>query len=101
MKEAPAIYLGKIIDKKNFRTFIYGPNGEKKLVESWDEFESSMQSGIWFATVEDALKTISKPEVHNLTIDELPSQIHENRSRKSKSKPNKEDDSVFEVTDGD
>ncbi len=54
MEGTPAVYLGRIIEKKHFRAFIYGPNGERKLVESWDEFEANMQSGIWFATVEDA-----------------------------------------------
>lgn len=54
MEGTPAVYLGRIIEKKHFRAFIYGSNGEKKLVESWDEFEANMQSGIWFATVEDA-----------------------------------------------
>lgn len=54
MKGTPAIYLGRMVEKSNFRVFIYGANGEKKLVESWDEFESMMQSGLWFASLEDA-----------------------------------------------
>jgi hypothetical protein len=54
MKGTPAIYLGRIVEKKNFRAFVYGPNGERKLVESWDAFEAAMQSGIWFASKEDA-----------------------------------------------
>jgi hypothetical protein len=53
MKGTPAIYLGRIVDKTNFRVFIYGANGEKKLVESWDDFEASMQSGIWFTTADE------------------------------------------------
>lgn len=62
MKGTPAIYLGRIVEKKNFRTFIYGANGERKLVNSWDEFESSMQTGIWFTTIEEAeaSKTIAE-----------------------------------------
>jgi hypothetical protein len=65
MKGLPAIYLGRIVEKEHFRVFIYGANGEKKLVESWDQFEASMQSGIWFATSEDAEKSklpIDKPK---------------------------------------
>ncbi len=54
MEGTPAIYLGRIVDKKHFRAFIYGANGEQRLVESWEEFEANMQSGVWFATVEDA-----------------------------------------------
>lgn len=56
MKEAPAIYLGQVIDKKNFRTFIYASNNQKKLVESWEEFQKHVSSGLWFARNEDAIK---------------------------------------------
>jgi hypothetical protein len=54
MKDTPAIYLGNIVDKKYFRTFVYGVNGTRRLVESWDAFEEAMASGLWFATHEDA-----------------------------------------------
>jgi hypothetical protein len=54
MKTEPAIYLGRIVDKKHFRAFVYNASGASKLVESWDEFEAAMQSGVWFATQEDA-----------------------------------------------
>jgi len=53
MKGEPAIYLGRIVDKKHFRAFVYSASGESKLVESWDAFEAAMQSGVWFATQED------------------------------------------------
>lgn len=54
MKGVPAIYLGQIVDKKHFRTFVYSMDGAKKLVESWDEYERHMESGLWFSTQEDA-----------------------------------------------
>lgn len=54
MKGVPAIYLGQIVDKKYFRTFVYSMDGSKKLVESWDEYEQHMESGLWFSTQEDA-----------------------------------------------
>jgi len=88
MKGTPAIYLGRIVEKSNFRAFIYGANGEKKLVNSWDEFEVSMESGLWFATPEDSVvkeveapKPIAKPKP------------------KPKAKSSM-DDMVFEVKDG-
>lgn len=61
----PAIYLGRIVPKHNFRAYIYGSNGRKKLVESWDEFESCMQSGLWFATASDEIVPVveEKPKV--------------------------------------
>lgn len=64
MKGTPAVYLGRIVEKKNFRAFVYGSNEQKKVVNSWDEFEAAMQSGIWFASVEDAkaMKELIEPE---------------------------------------
>lgn len=54
MKNSPAVYLGRIVDKKKFRTFVYGLNDVQKLVESWDEFQDAMASGLWFAKPEEA-----------------------------------------------
>lgn len=104
MEGTPAIYLGRIVDKKYFRAFIYGANGQKRLVESWDEFEANMQSGIWFATVEDAIasKTVAIEE-------EVKPVKRQPRKPKEKAAPVEEvndsddvlpdDGSVFEVTD--
>lgn len=58
MKGAPAVYLGKVVSKENFRVFIYAKDGSKKLVESWEEFEKHMENGLWFSSKEDALKRI-------------------------------------------
>jgi hypothetical protein len=46
-------YNGRSIAKEGFRAFIYGANDAKKLVNSWDEFEAHMASGIWFASIDD------------------------------------------------
>lgn len=109
MEGTPAIYLGRIVEKKNFRAFIYGPHGERRLVESWEEFEANMQSGVWFATVEDA--EASKSIVKDVEVSEKPKPKPKPRPKpKAKSAPVEEvddsenvladDGSVFEVTDG-
>ena len=59
MKGVTAIYLGRIIDKSNFRTFIYSPDGTQKLVDSWDDYEKHIETGLWFALKEDAITRIS------------------------------------------
>lgn len=119
MQGKPAIYLGRIVSKENFRVFVYGSNDEKKLVKSWDEFEANMQTGIWFASVEDVKASKAESEVHTLTVDDLPDQGHGKSKRKSKPRPKPmpkpvsvveevddaeqvlpDDGSVFEVTDG-
>lgn len=58
MKGVPAVYLGQIVDKEHFRAFIYGADGARKLVESWDDFEKHMATGIWFSTQEDAANRV-------------------------------------------
>jgi hypothetical protein len=63
MKGVPAVYLGKLVSKENFRTFIYAIDGSQKLVESWDEYEQQMESGLWFATKEDATSRVPVAKV--------------------------------------
>ena len=58
MKDYPAIYLGQIVSKQNFRVYVYSPNGSQKLVESWDEYEKEMASGLWFALKDDAMNHV-------------------------------------------
>jgi hypothetical protein len=95
MKGTPAIYLGRIVEKKNFRTFVYGVDGQKKLVESWDAFEAAMQSGIWFSTVQYA--ELSK------TIANEKDQIELKPKSRSRSKPKaqKVEDDVVDSVEND
>jgi hypothetical protein len=69
MSSVPAMYLGKIVSKDNFRVFIYAPDGSMKLVNTWDDFDRLMGSGLWFATSEDAKSSLVVPE--NDVIEEL------------------------------
>jgi len=110
MEGTPAIYLGRIVEKKNFRAFIYGANGQKRLAESWEEFEANMESGVWFATLEHALEAKSGVEAAAHEPKPLPKSKAKAKSNpKAKPEPVKEvedsenvladDGSVFEVTD--
>lgn len=55
MEGESVIYLGRAVSKNGFRVFVYSLT-EQKLVESWDEYIDHLSSGVWFATVDDALK---------------------------------------------
>jgi hypothetical protein len=68
MKDSPAVYLGKIVSKHHFRVYVYASNGSQKLVESWDEYEREMATGLWFATKEEAEITIKKPLEEEIKI---------------------------------
>lgn len=111
MKVTQVNYLGRIVDKEHFRAFIYGTQGEQKLVESWDAFEAAMQSGIWFASVEDAKESMAPVEEVQESLGDV---IPKPRKPRPKPKPkakhvevedeaeipaNELDEMVFEVTD--
>lgn len=115
MKGTPAIYNGRVVNKTNFCAFVYGVNGERKLVKSWDQFEACMQSGIWFASIKDA-KSAKAPEMQQEEIvDETPKEdkpkpkskpVAKSSGKKMKEPPQKaqkvvEDETVFEVTEED
>jgi hypothetical protein len=62
MKGLPAQYMGKVVSKNNFRAYVYSPDGSQKLVESWDEYEECIASGVWFSTKEQAQERIKSEE---------------------------------------
>lgn len=112
MEGTPAIYLGRIIDKQHFRAFIYAPNGNQRLVESWEEFEANMQTGVWFATHDEAIASVITKNGESKSDEKLKAKP----KSKSKTKLNpiikvevedvtdsedilEENGSVFEVTD--
>lgn len=61
MKSVKVKYLDRMVDKDNFRTFVYGLNGQKKLVKSWNEFQSCISSGLWIDSFEENIE--KKPKV--------------------------------------
>jgi hypothetical protein len=56
-------YLGREVQKRGFRAFIYSTDGKRKIAESWDEFELFTHSDTWFATPEEAKEQKKQPEV--------------------------------------
>lgn len=97
MKGTPAIYKGRIIDKKVFRAFIYGANNEKKLVESWDAFEAAMQSGIWFASRQNIVKV--KPDSKLDLEIELKGKHKSTPKSKQKTKAKPKAEKIEEIED--
>lgn len=97
MDGVPATYLGRIVSKENFRTYVYAKGGAKRLVGSWDEFEDAMASGAWFATLEpeevltEKPKKAKKPPVKAATAVEI---LEEDEAA-----PDVSDEGTFEVKD--
>ena len=49
-------YLGRTIPKAGFRAFVFSFDGEKRLVDSWDDYEAHINSDSWFPTEKDVPK---------------------------------------------
>lgn len=47
MDEECVSYDGRKVPRWGFRAFIYGSNGQTRLVNSWEEYEEHIKSGIW------------------------------------------------------
>lgn len=43
------MYEGRLVPMERFRAFVYSYGDQKKLVNSWKEFEESIHSGLWFS----------------------------------------------------
>lgn len=52
--EEMVTYLGRAVQKKGFRAYIYHVDGREKIAESFDEFEACTHSDEWFAQKEQA-----------------------------------------------
>ncbi len=46
------MYLGRWVNRNNFRAFVYNKNGQK-LANSYDEYIKMIESGSWFSCRED------------------------------------------------
>ncbi len=110
MDGTPAIYLGRLVSKENFRAFIYAPDGSQRLVESWAEFEANMQSGVWFATAQDAKNSIAKVEEEKpkakprqsrarKTVPVMTLELKEDAPEEEELEDVPPEDAAFEVTD--
>ena len=58
--EPQFLYLGRWVSKTHFRAFVYSDNGSK-LVNSYEEFEKEVATGLWFACESDLAASKVKP----------------------------------------
>lgn len=50
MKGETVLYDNRVVSKEGFRAFIYGVAGKTKLVNSWEEYQDCVSSGLWFSS---------------------------------------------------
>lgn len=68
------LYLGRWVEKRFFRAFVYNKDGQSKLAENFTEFEKMVSSGLWFETEELAKKALV-PNVVDPIINTLETAI--------------------------
>lgn len=60
------LYDGRNVPKQGFRVFIYSFDNQTKLVESWEEYQENLASGIWFSHLSDPrLQKNQEPDVRD------------------------------------
>jgi hypothetical protein len=55
------LFDGRMVPIEGFRAFIYTPDGQSKVANSWDEYQEHISSGVWFGSKEEA-QGKSKPK---------------------------------------
>lgn len=48
MQDSTVIYQNRAVPRYGFRVFIYNSDGDKKLVNSYDEYERYIKTGDWY-----------------------------------------------------
>ena len=48
------LYLGRWVDKKTFRAFVYDKDGNQMLADNYDQYIKFTSSGNWFSEKPDA-----------------------------------------------
>lgn len=84
-------YMGNMVDKNSFRVFVYGVNGEKRLAESWEEYQDLICSGIWFTTKESAESVVTdvKEDIKQIPIIEENEVVEEEKTKRKNKKRDK------------
>jgi hypothetical protein len=72
MEDGYVTYQNRAVPKAGFRVYIYAKSGDKKLVNSWEEFKRFIDTKDWFSTELEAKHAVQEENKQELfTIDEL------------------------------
>lgn len=98
MEGVPAEYLGRLVSKQGFRTYVYAADGLKKLVNSWDEYQKHMETGIWFAIKPEP----KQPDILDESVEVKPTKPTKPKKAKAEKveEPQEEADFSVEPDDG-
>lgn len=65
MNDEAVKYNGRIVPKAGFRAYVYDKDSNKKLTNSWGEFEAHVSTSMWFSDKADIPKIVKKKRVTN------------------------------------
>lgn len=68
-------YLGRWVNKDQFRAYVYNDKGEQKLADSYHEFQTLTTSGLWFAERPECRKQTIEPKVSLKSVEPHPIEI--------------------------
>ena len=60
MSEKYVKFMGRLVLEGGFRAWMYSPNGESKVADSYAEYLEMSKSGLWFESKELAAKAKAK-----------------------------------------
>ena len=76
-------YLGRWIDKKHFRVFVYAKDGSQKLANNYDEYQKMIGNGEWFATKNIPIET----KLVSPTLEKMLNQADQQKEIKEPKEP--------------
>lgn len=79
-------YLGRWVNKDQFRAFVYNEKGEEKLADSYHEFQTLTTSGIWFAEKPKQKSNKQIPSIVYREKDSKETALKETASKERKQK---------------
>lgn len=53
MSDEMVKYDDRYVPKQGFRAYIYGYDNQKLLVNSWEEYQKEISSGLWYPKISD------------------------------------------------
>lgn len=72
MTDALVSYQGRNVTRDGFRVFVFGLDGANKLVNSYEEYEKSLENG-WYSTEQEVpvkkMVQVDSASITDLVID--------------------------------
>lgn len=72
------LYMGRHVDKRSFRTFVYNKLGEQKMANNYQEYLNLINHKQWFSSKEDAAKAKKSDKKLDVSVPTVESTVEVN-----------------------